>query len=131
MLASLLPATKRSSLEQVWPTILLSRASKLWLNQNQPTSVWAFPFSKSLPALITIKKALSCLPEDTAVLVEEFIPRPNTVSSFWTGVVSLSSFVSLLMLSVMANHHSSKISRSRKMPIIARPLTTALWKSLS
>ena len=55
-------------------------------------------------SLDNYKKALEiAFAEDTAVLVEEFIPGTEYRFFILTGVVSLSSLVSLLMLSVMAN----------------------------
>ena len=76
-------------------------------------------------SLDNYKKALEiAFAEDTAVLVEEFIPGTEYRFLSWMDVVRLSSFVSLPMLSVMANTPFVNWSL-RKMPIHCEDVITA------
>ena len=93
-----------TSLEQGLAYYPLIKGKQIVVKPKSTNFGLGIPFSKSLPALITIRK-LSRLPlqKIQLFLLKNLSQEPNTVSSFWTGVVRLSSFVSLLMLSVMAN----------------------------
>ena len=76
-------------------------------------------------SLDNYKKALEiAFAEDTAVLVEEFIPGTEYRFFILMDVVRLSSFVSLPMLSVMANTPFVNWSL-RKMPIHCEDVITA------